>query len=407
VRWKAGSLLIGVVLLFNALTGLISRRADAEDRYRRSLEVTAALTAARLDASIAGAATTLSIAAPQSDLDRLSRALGMPVCAVAEQVTCFQPPGTPRVADDDGFVDDAIGGAIRAIGSDVAQSRPAAIVAAPADDVAASAIVVAVEHDDRLLVAVIVVAADTLVPASIVAHGDSDAFATPLEADLAGEQWWVRVSGDGPSGLAGRDRVSIVCQLVVGALLVAGAVAGAARDHRGLRRRASTDALTGLPNRTEFERRASRALADLDGEGRGACLIVIDLDRFKAINDTIGHAAGDRVLRDAGMRLAGAVRSSDLVGRWGGDEFVLLLAGISDPLAVPERTAALAECLRTVPGAAGSGLTASVGAAVFPLQGRDLATLLDVADRAMYEAKPRPAAHGEPEAPAVPWRRDV
>jgi len=405
VRWKAGSLLIGVVLLFNALTGLISRRADAEDRYRRSLEVTAALTAARLDASIAGAATTLSIVAPQSDLDRLSRALGMPVCAVAEQVTCFQPPGTPRVTDDDGFVDDAIGGAIREIRSGVAPSRPVAIVAAPGDDVAASAIVVAVEHDDRLLVAVIVVAADTLMPAPIGARNDS--FATPLVAELSGQEWWVRVSGDGPSRLATRDRLSIASQLVAGALLVAGAVAGVARDHRRLRRRASTDSLTGLPNRTEFERRASRALADLAGEGRGACLIVIDLDRFKAINDTIGHAAGDRVLRDAGMRLAGAVRSSDLVGRWGGDEFVLLLAGISDPLAVPERTAALAECLKTVPGAAGSGLTASVGAAVFPSQGRDLATLLDVADRAMYEAKPRPAAHGEHDAPAVPWRRDV
>ena len=404
MRWKAGSLLIGVVLLFNALTGLISRRADAEDRYRRSLEVTAALTAARLDASIAGAATTLSIAAPQSDLDRLSRALGMPICAVAEQVTCFQPPGTPRVTDDDGFVDDAIGGAIRAIGSDVAPSRPVAIVAAPADDVAAIAIVVAVGQDDRLLVAVIVLPADTLIPAPIGARNASDSFATPLVAELSGQEWWVHVSGDGPSGLATRDRLSIASQLLAGALLVAGAVAGVARDHRRLRRRASTDSLTGLPNRTEFERRASRALVELDRDGRGACLIVIDLDRFKAINDTIGHAAGDRVLRDAGMRLAGAVRSSDLVGRWGGDEFVLLLAGISDPLAVPERTASIAECLSTVTGAAGSGLTASVGAAVFPLQGRDLATLLDVADRAMYDAKPRSAAHGEPDAPALPWR---
>ena len=125
---------------------------------------------------------------------------------------------------------------------------------------------------------------------------------------------------------------------------------------------------------------------------------MIDLDGFKSINDSSGHAAGDRVLAEAGTRLAAAVRSSDLVGRWGGDEFVLLLAGISDPLAIAERAAKIAACLHDVPRESGGPLAASVGAAMFPADGRELTTLLDLADRAMYAAKGARAAG----APAVP-----
>ena len=187
-----------------------------------------------------------------------------------------------------------------------------------------------------------------------------------------------------------------------------------AHDQRRLSRRATTDSLTGLPNRAEFERRASRRLTQLGRDGGGACLIVVDLDGFKAINDSGGHAAGDRVLAEAGRRLAAAVRSTDLVGRWGGDEFVLLLAGISDPLAIPDRTAAIAACLKDLPADPTTRLTASVGAAAFPVQGRDLATLLDLADRAMYEVKRlngtvgptrgQSSRSGGDPAPAVPWR---
>jgi diguanylate cyclase (GGDEF)-like protein len=198
-------------------------------------------------------------------------------------------------------------------------------------------------------------------------------------------------------------------EVIAGALITLAALAAMTHDLRRLRRRATIDALTGLPNRADFERRAGRRLTELDRDGRGACLIVVDLDGFKSINDSAGHAAGDRVLAEAGRRLAAAVRSTDLVGRWGGDEFVLLLAGVSDPLAIPDRTAAIAACLRDLPADPSTRLTASVGAATFPLQGRDLPTLLDLADRAMYEAKPRPAAADASRAdgdaaPAVPWR---
>jgi diguanylate cyclase (GGDEF)-like protein len=236
-----------------------------------------------------------------------------------------------------------------------------------------------------------------------------DSVSALLATEFANGRWSALALSDDPiDATAGLTWVTGL-QIVAGAVITMAAIAAMVHDQRRLSRRATTDSLTGLPNRAEFERRASRQLTQLGRDGGGACLIVADLDGFKAINDSAGHAAGDRVLAEAGRRLAAAVRSTDLVGRWGGDEFVVLLAGISDPLAIPDRTAAIAACLKDLPADPSTRLTASVGAAAFPLQGRDLATLLDLADRAMYEVKrlmstedvSRPG--GDP-APAVPWR---
>jgi len=152
-------------------------------------------------------------------------------------------------------------------------------------------------------------------------------------------------------------------------------------------------ALTQLPNRDAFERRATETLIRLARDRGTACVLVIDLDQFKAVNDTVGHDAGDRALVAAAERLRGAVRETDLVGRWGGDEFVVLMPGIADPRAVPERAATIANAIAAPPPIAPFDLTASIGAALFPAHGRDLETLLRAADRAMYAAKVQGVAH--------------
>lgn len=156
-----------------------------------------------------------------------------------------------------------------------------------------------------------------------------------------------------------------------------------------IRHMAYHDSLTGLPNRELFEATLTERLAEArDGRKRLAVLFV-DLDGFKAVNDTIGHAEGDRVLKEVAARLAGFVRSGDFVARVGGDEFVVLLPDVKS---LDEATAVSDRMLKGldvdwVTGGQRFRLTASVGVAIFPDHGRDGDALLRSADRAMYMAK--------------------
>ena len=149
------------------------------------------------------------------------------------------------------------------------------------------------------------------------------------------------------------------------------------------------DPLTGLPNRSLFQDRAQQAvIATQRDEGRVA-LILFDLDRFKEINDTLGHHNGDTLLKEVGKRLQSAVRETDSVARLGGDEFGVLLPHVADAgaaLAVAEK---LRASLREPFALAGIALDvdASVGVALYPEHGDDVETLLQRADVAMYLAK--------------------
>ncbi len=148
------------------------------------------------------------------------------------------------------------------------------------------------------------------------------------------------------------------------------------------------DSLTGLPNRMMFNARAEQALATAEHNGEPVAVLFVDLDRFKRINETQGHAAGDGLLRDIARRLGETAGSGALVGRQAGDEFVLLLpqCGAEQAAGVSERLlGALAESL--VVGHMTVHTSASIGVAMFPDDGLDIDTLLRHADLAMFRAK--------------------
>jgi diguanylate cyclase (GGDEF)-like protein/PAS domain S-box-containing protein len=155
------------------------------------------------------------------------------------------------------------------------------------------------------------------------------------------------------------------------------------------------DALTGLANRTLFRDRIDHAVKAAHRTGGRAAVLLMDLDRFKEINDSLGHAAGDELLVELGARLETALRASDTVARLGGDEFGVLLP---DPT-VPDDVLRVVERMRTaieepviVQGLPLS-LEASIGIAVYPEDGADVETLLQRADVAMYQAKDENAGH--------------
>lgn len=158
-----------------------------------------------------------------------------------------------------------------------------------------------------------------------------------------------------------------------------------------LREMANYDRLTGLPNRSLFLDRLAQALAKARRAKQRVALLFIDVDRFKSINDSLGHHAGDLVLRSIGKRLLGCVRASDTVARLGGDEFTVILENCQDAefiTMVCERIlAAVVEPISL--GQTDVNLTCSIGISLFPGDGEDGDMLLQNADSAMYKAKDR------------------
>src|SRR5437867_3867196 len=151
------------------------------------------------------------------------------------------------------------------------------------------------------------------------------------------------------------------------------------------------DSLTGLPNRNMFLGELDRTIARARRQGREFAVCFIDLDRFKTVNDMLGHDAGDELLKMMAGRLRGVLRESDLVARLGGDEFVVLLEGggsAADLSAVAQKMLAAIGQPLTLHGCV-FDITCSIGVGVFPTDGEDAATLLKHADAAMYLAKER------------------
>ena len=158
---------------------------------------------------------------------------------------------------------------------------------------------------------------------------------------------------------------------------------------RQLRHLALHDELTGLPNRTLLYERMEDAIEDAARSGAPASLLLIDLDRFKEVNDTLGHDHGDRLLEEVARRLERVLRRNDTLARLGGDEFAVLLRALPDRAAAVELAGRLQDALErpfTVNGVV-AVLDASIGIAHCPDHGRDVNLLVQRADVAMYEAK--------------------
>jgi diguanylate cyclase (GGDEF)-like protein len=176
--------------------------------------------------------------------------------------------------------------------------------------------------------------------------------------------------------------LSIVANQAAGALH-AGQMIDHARDV------ASHDGLTSLYNRRAFNDFLERAVAREDRQGGHFALLLLDIDRFKKLNDTYGHPAGDAALRHTAQLLTHQLRKSDLAARFGGEEFAVLLASTEHAGAhhLAEKVRAEIESGRLVYDGARLGVTVSIGVAVWPEDGRDPAALVAAADRALYAAK--------------------
>ena len=156
-----------------------------------------------------------------------------------------------------------------------------------------------------------------------------------------------------------------------------------------IRYQAAHDLLTGLPNRKSFNDRLTEALAQAMRHQHKLAVMFLDLDRFKLINDSLGHAAGDLLLREVAQRLKGCLRRHDMVARWAGDEFTVLISditGIDDAVQVAQK---ILNAMKPNFNLEGQQLhiSNSIGIALYPNDGSDAETLLKNADAALYRAK--------------------
>ncbi|MEB3269762.1 MAG: EAL domain-containing protein, partial [Leptolyngbya sp.] len=173
---------------------------------------------------------------------------------------------------------------------------------------------------------------------------------------------------------------------------ISASLGGALKRQRAeaqMRHQAFHDALTGLPNRALFNEYLPLAIAQAHREQSFLAVMFLDLDRFKTINDTLGHVVGDRLLQQATQRIHEILREGDIIARWGGDEFTLILPALKSPEDVGKVAKRLALLLKPPFLIENQELyiTTSIGIALYPQDGTDATSLLRHADAAMYRAK--------------------
>jgi diguanylate cyclase (GGDEF)-like protein len=167
-------------------------------------------------------------------------------------------------------------------------------------------------------------------------------------------------------------------------------IATLVRNEQRLKSQAYTDPLTGLANRLLLTDRFRQTAERCKRNRTHFAVLMVDLDAFKAINDTLGHAAGDVVLQTVGHRLLGAVRASDTVARLGGDEFVLLIESFDRPdelVAIGRKLMTIISEPIALPDNHIVNVGGSVGFALYPRHGTEIDDLLHIADKGMYDCK--------------------
>ncbi len=176
---------------------------------------------------------------------------------------------------------------------------------------------------------------------------------------------------------------------VTGAVIVFRDVSAARAQSEQMAHLAEHDSLTGLPNRLLFSDRLGQAISLARRHGGQAAVLFLDLDGFKKVNDSLGHAAGDKLLQSVAKRLLSCLRAPDTVSRHGGDEFALLLQDVHRPEDAAATARRVLRALDEVHSVDGHQLhvTASIGMSVYPGDGMDVETLIKNADTAMYQAK--------------------
>jgi len=409
---RLGALVGSVVLLVATSVSMLTARSEARREQDARVTATVLVADQSVESTVARAVAIVDLANDSSDPSELVRSFGV------DASSCISTDDEPRCTDVNLF---ALPGFGEASGSSARRGEPAVIV----DEVGQSLLIVS--HSD--VTTALRLPTWSLIgerTAATIEDYDADVevrlSATPADpgertgpltsdgtcvvtdhVDLAGGDGSVRVvaSITDDAGLVADRFAGNVVLLALGSILMALAGWTFLLDRRTLERRATTDELTGLVNRREFERITEESLAASDRFNTGVCLMLVDLNGFKQINDTMGHQFGDLILRSAAERLRSAVRDTDVVGRWGGDEFVILLTGIEDGTGVRASAERISRTLAATPIAGDVTVTAAIGAALFPHHGRELDQLISAADVAMYSAKSTGVSYRLADAHAV------
>jgi diguanylate cyclase (GGDEF)-like protein len=405
-------LLVSLVLVIAIAVSFVARRSEAAHVRDTGLETAARVGASQMasivDAVDIAAHTSVDAAVVAAAIERTQPALG--VCAVSDTATVCagDGPQPPRelVAEHE-----RARGNDTPLHGDVVVSSFDALIVVDVDGPDVSVVAVAPGEAVGTQGAVRVWATTFLPPGMLADRFQVDGGARQTAVAVEGlrDVYVVAVTEDAIELPADEVRIYL---LIFGLALVLLMTAGATImiEHRNLVERASFDPLTRLPNRGEFERRTADIISGAEKTGSPFCLLLFDLDGFKQVNDTYGHSAGDEMLKVVGSRLRKAVRDGDVVARWGGDEFVVVMPGIDNDKMAARRAEQLAEQIAGRTRLEGVSdvlrVRVSVGVAMWPSHGADLDAIVEAADRAMYQAKREGVDYrfAEPIAAAEPIR---